>query len=899
MRRYTFSKIIVAVATVFAFTACSDEFVVQGDGVGGVDDYWSQYDFVISDGADTRVTYDNVNHATFDAGDEVGVYVVDEQGNLVQGQPANVRYTVRDVTNLNTGEQRQVLLPTNPDVAVTKNDAYRYVLYYPYNLNMALYRLKNYTHTVAYGQNSAEAFEASDLLWCYYAPPSGTTVYTVAFDHAMAQIIVEADESATGVELLNMPLAANNINLVQPMTDVFGYNVDVPSYPATPENTPIEMYKFGYASSGNKIFRACVPAHTFDKDGIGIPAVRITNGNETKVYKISTKEGGFTFRPGYNYTLTLTKGETTSGLEIGEDDSWVLDVLDPETGEPVGLLCREYLRYQPGGAHYPHTGNVIPGEDNSKYVNSQAWVFYNLRADGTPELSHGTVLRFTYDVQINYNAGTSEFGDAQAYLPAPHENTDVQGIFLPRHGYYWTTMSHGDYLLDGKYGTELNVADATDARLKEQNYHMHGGEVHWGYADGHSLITRYDLPEKDQYSTYETLEGVAIGDGSGYITNKQAYYYGHIAIREDGSVGVSYMPISADNKYMDVEGCKVGVLQQHYLVDRRVNSEGEVEENRYPLVKIGHNQFWMSKSLRTATLTDGTPLMCCNKVTGDGSKPATTADGLDWNNEFGPSYMYPFSQNVNYSGIVYDPVNDPDEMRPTPIEHNGTYSPAPCYNSTAVNDSRFVPKSGDSRLYYLMPTGAQFEDMSKYFGMHFAAKIATDQIAKRVNDVFVSESGENVDYYAVKYGKTYQFSGTTSSGTTSNYYAANVSGLNLRAVGSFYSHSSAGTTFNAMTGNAVIMLKNANADQDGMDYMDIPVYSPFENADFSNCLKTNQNGTDISNHPSHFFAQVRLVMKFRDQLDNGGAASYSAVRSATRGGGGKAKSRNVWVQLVP
>ena len=211
--------------------SCSDDLVEGVQGPGGQDDFWSQFDFVIADDADTRVAYESSIISTFEAGDEVGIYVVDANENLISGQPTNVHYVVREVTDLNTDERRQVLLPSNPNISVGKDASYRYILYYPYNVNMTLTALKNYTHTIDTDQNASSstyapeltAFEYSDLLWCYYTPPTdGSQTFQVSFDHAMAQIVVELDANAvyapdgnaenTGVYLLNMPVQASGIN---------------------------------------------------------------------------------------------------------------------------------------------------------------------------------------------------------------------------------------------------------------------------------------------------------------------------------------------------------------------------------------------------------------------------------------------------------------------------------------------------------------------------------------------------------------------------------------------------------------------------------------------------------------------------------------------------------------
>lgn len=899
--------------------SCSDDLVEGAQVPGGQDDFWSQFDFVIADDADTRVAYDTYKRSTFEAGDEVGIYVVDDSGTLISGQPTNVHYVVRDVTDLNTGERRQVLLPSNPNTSVGKVASYRYILYYPYNVNMTLTALKSYTHTIDTDQNASSstyapeltAFEHSDLLWCYYAPQAGTQTFEVYFDHAMAQIVVELDESAvyapddnpenTGVYLLNMPMQASNINLLQSWSETFSYATTEPTYTegSTVENPKIHAWKFGTGASGKLLFRAMVPAHKIDSEddnGIKRPVVRIYSSAQNYVdYKLKSD---LDLKPGYTYTFTFSKGQTTTDFEVSEDDSWVLDVLDPETGTPVGLLCREYLRYHPGDRpagyeDYNYTGIPYPNatQPTTKFIDSQAWVFYNLKADGTPDLSKGTVLRFLYDLQFNSgNQTVDAFGDNSAYSPSPHYKNEVGGVFMPKHGYYWITDSK--YLVNG-YGTELVVSDPEDKRLNEQNYYMHGGTVTWAWdaSNNHSYISDFTLPTEDQYASSNTVtvDGTeqTIGDNSGYITNKQAYYFGHIAIGDDGQVGVSYQPISTDDKYKDIDDNKVGILQPHYLIDRRITASGTVEENRYPLVKIGHNQFWMSKSLRAESFIDGTPITCLNKRTMDGSKPAIYSDGLDWSN-IGAGYIYPFSQDfTDQNGHYYDPINDQNEMHPDVLNGDPSFVPAPCYNSLVVNDDRFVPQSTDNKIYYIMPTKLQFYDMAQYFGDYFTAKICTNQIKRRYGtssyyDSYRLENGtypqddekveNDLTYDAILYGKTFG-----GGGTLANYFAANVSGFNLRAIGYYHVYDlgalSNFKSFVGMTQHAVIMLRSDNSTGD-VNYITFPVWSPFRSmSNYDELFET------VNNYPNNFFAQVRMVMKYRNQLDNGGASTRCILQS--------------------
>lgn len=879
---------LAAILSVILIFACQDEDIIpnSNNNPAATDAFWSQYDFILSENeALTRVSYSNTMHSYFDEADEIGVFVVDDQGNLqtATNNNANIHYAVRTVTNLQTNDKRQVLVPFDPNVAVEKSSDYHYVLYYPYKAEMTLDQLKDYTHTVATDQSTKDAFEASDLLWCYYTPPTDTEAYEIDFDHAMAQIVLQLtgkyvpgeENEATDLHLLNMPIQAYNINLLQTCSDAFSYNSE-------PGENGIKAWRWGEdETTGDVLYRVCVPAHTITS---GAPIVKVFSGSDnTKEYKLSAD---LTLKPGYTYTFTFGKSET-SEIEISDEDSWLFDVYDPETNERVGLLCREYLRYQPE-AGYKHTGDLTE-DGQSKYINSQALVFYKLRNDGTPELKEGTVLRFTYDLQVNFSnapSGANAFDNTQAYFPYPHENAVRQGMFLPEHGYYWTVQSQGNYIAEGKYGTELRVEGATDLRMNEQNYHMHGGTIEWGYATDHSYIKSFTLPQEDQYSSATILDGVKIGDDSGYITNKQAYYFGHIAIDNAGNASVSYSPIRKDNKTRDMEGNKVGRLEEHFLVDRRKTKTGDEEVNQYPLVKIGHNQFWMSKSLRTHILTNGTPITCYNSNSGAGVtfSPSNILDA---------GYVYPYSTTIkNNNGKNYDPSNNEEEMHPSShstLFPNMDFSVAPFYNKAAVENENFVPISSVPQLYYEMPTQVQMHDMVQYCGNMFAGKLSTNMVMKKIGDSYVNTyEGYSKEYYSALYGLVCDNQG--------NHYCANISGFNMKARGYFEPVNHDVMDLNK---DAVIILKSSDQAQAGVDYFTFHLYNPFEASDYSKMLSTNQyTSPEQSNQ---LFGQVRLVMKFYDQLDNGGSGSSVSTNSilSTRSvTADKERTCNIYVPLM-
>ena len=315
---YTAFTLLIGLLTV----SCSNDIAGTDDSLTQNDDFWAQFDFVIGDAADTRVAYESDKRSLFEAGDEVGIYVVNNSGNIISGQPTNVRYIVRNVTNLKYGTSKQVLLPANPNVSVGKNATYHYVLYYPYNPNMTIGALKNYTHTVDLDQNAAKsqydatctAFEHSDLLWCYYVPPTGVTsesTFEVFFDHAMAQIVIKVkDTNVSDVYLLNMPIQANGVNLVQPLSETFSYAASVPVYdPDNDTNDKIHAWKFGTdEEDGYTMFRAIVPAHTValyqdENNTVKRPVVRVYTAENT--YKDYNFGKDVQLDPGYTYTFTL------------------------------------------------------------------------------------------------------------------------------------------------------------------------------------------------------------------------------------------------------------------------------------------------------------------------------------------------------------------------------------------------------------------------------------------------------------------------------------------------------------------------------------------------------------------------------------------------------------------
>lgn len=833
------------------------------------------YYFILStsDSPTTRVVYADQNTSRFEEGDQVGIFAINDtdagQPTLVTGTEGNARYQVQEVTNTN-GSTSQVLVPAEGTTQVP--EGCRYIFYYPYRESMTLKEITALTHTVESNQNewtdgethSVTPYEYSDLLWdveSEQTTSTGQAYVEVAMDHAMANIILEIDESylkkGSTVDLLNVLTTAEGIDLSTTSLEALNYS-------AIGDKSNITMWSFGYATSGNQAFRAAIPAQSLTK---GTKLFRITNAEgRNSVYSLSED---IKMEPGKNYIFRVIKGSLQP--ELNDDDSWVLDVLDPETGEPVGLLCREYLRYQPDHSGTTEADDITgtTARNGELNINSQAWVFYNLKPGTTiPDLDKGTVMRFIYDIHMNTNAGSKT--DADPCWPLPHHANGAwythQGLFTPEHGFKWiyNDPNTPDY---GISSNEMEDQSLLKEDEKENHLYMHGGTITW---DGNN----------NKINSFSKNEDLQID----YATAKNN---GHIAINDKNQISINYSPVNGN---IDYEGNKVGIIVPHYLVDSRTTTNGQQEITKYPLVKIGYNQFWISKPFRAKVLTDGTPITCYNQPGTNGSKPAdvtfSSTDLLD------RGYIYPFSQ---IDDKIYDPYNDPTEMAGY-TDENGKlkYEPAPLYNKPAVDNEKFIPTSENSDHYYVMPSLGDIEKMTNYFGFFFAAKMETRELAQKQNSQFVYDK-----YTAITRGETYESGG--------DFFTANISGFNLRAIG-YYLYKSGDAGYTSIGESACLILNSK--EYTGVNYLNFHVYNAWETAfkvspstDNDNdgaCLLHENMLTFSPYYPSQFFAQVRILMKYRNQADTGGSSSIS-TSSATRslGENVQSESRNIYIPIQP
>lgn len=806
---------------------------VKEDGLAGHDAGGRDYPdcFILSSTSyQTKVSYSSdAVSSYFQEGEKVGVFALGADGKPMGGKKENACYTVHveDKIDLRTNENLRTLR------YLTEEDnlgggADHYLFYYPYRQDMTYQEVVNLTHSVRQNQNIRGAFTESDLLWDIAEPVANVELEDMEYvwvhmDHAMAHVIIEIDEDKMSGDsnpvMMDVYRTAGNINLLMDGIDGIRYSLD-------DAGTDIESWHFGYSKSGARMFRIVLPAfQTLEKDK-PLVSFQGVDAYGSPVEKICRLSASVELKPGRTYYFKLTE-KFIDPVVLTDEDSWVLDVIHPKTGKDVGILCREYLRYQPGRDNMTDsdiiTGNLTP-DGKSKYISSQAWVFYKFKP-GTriPDLDQGTVMRFTYDIRNAVN-GAYDANTANAW-PDPHRvstmDDGVQGLFATRHGHTWVYSPGNDYGCDSYEWTE---------------YYMHGGVVRW---DGvRDVIAEFILPSDP-----------LTGEPSTGITNQMANEYGHIAIDEDGEPFVSYDPLIEDS-IMDTGGNYVGILSPHCLVDRRVNIHEEVEIRRYPLVKIGYNQFWMSKSLRAETLTDGTPLVPFNKVgTADAQDIVHSGYGGPDVPVLEPGYLLPIKKNYDGEGNDFDPFN---QMTKEEIEkHNISH----LYNYTAAMSGKLMPASSESRLYHVFPMKENVQKMVDYCGWRFAAKMMTD-------DIKVESRGD--DYYTPEQLREILAQGYI----TTRLYTANISGLNLKAHG-IYNNNRGWTQIGSACSMFIIP---DNVGVDGLDVLHFNTWNSWDVSSFANLFGEGGMYKDGTSNPeqcrSRVFAPVRFILKFRGQADN-------------------------------
>ena len=809
-----------------ATSGCTDEF--ETENLRNDILLPGEYKFVlVNDAPQSRVSYENEISSVFETGDRIGVFAIDTNNSDNERQIQNEVFSAR---NMESNELIQVLAPPKGDVTQdldteipdpgSQTPPPNYIFYFPMNEKWKLSDIKKgtgFSYNVESDQSTKENYQKSDFLWNYLTPDPDAAYQTVNMHHLMANIVVKIHKDSIdtsenpvtgkpkGITLKNMQTNATGISFESQQSGDMRYSV------ATNTKSDIEMYCQG-TSGEYMIYRAAVPAWTTKKADEEIFTVTLydRNGNsETVTYKLGED---LSMKDGHYYMFTLSSAVKPAIPDVGDDDSWVLDVFDPESGEIVGLLCREYLRYQPGNTSLSTPDVRTKRTDDGITISSQAWVFYNLIPGTTlPNLKEGTVLRFIYDIIGSNSHGVA--GDAKSNSwPLPHhygyDGVTAGGLFAARHGHEWVLNE------EEKHG---------DSSKEYTDYYMHGGKIVW------------DKTTNDTGDFYHI--GSFTIDDDLKIDNITAANFGHIAIPENGTPYVSYSPITENSQNKtsyDDHNCIIGKVVPHVLQDNR-----DGDDKKYPLVKIGYNNFWMSKSLRTKKMNNGQEVICRNSTPADGHDNWVDYDNA---NDFieTPSMLYPHSSALD----VYSEHENPDKF---------PY----LYSYYAVKDENFIPPSQDDRLTVIFPTEDLFNETLSYFGWRFAAKLMTSDVSLRSQ-----ASGGVLELETEKEA----LSNNKIFNSTYNSFACNISGFNLRTNGYRLPH----VDWIGFGSECSLWLGDNFGKTEGkLKYLKFACYDVFKDSGFSAIVgESSLDQFPYIEGCSRVFLPVRLLLKFKGQEDS-------------------------------
>lgn len=912
MKSYIKNILSAVVLTVpLLFAGCKDDFDIEP---AIMPDYGDSY-FVLGtlDAPVSRVSYDELT-STFDDGDIVGVFALNDDLTLVDGQPENVQYEVTNKTYTGDDSKEYKVLEPDTDKALQKHLP-KYLFYYPYDENMTFEKIKaKFDHTVQTNQSEEEDYEKSDLLWT--VEDAGTKKRVdVVLDHAMALITVTIDEvnfdPHNGASLLNVLPTAKDVSLLSGKWDgEEDKKIDnaEDGYKATGEAVEIKMFSYKAVSTGHE-FRVAVPAQTL-KAGTQILKVGLNNKGHGTSGTFSLRYD-LELRAGFNYRFRVST-KPVPIPDYGDDDSWVLDVLDPETGEQVGLLCREYIRYQPQNTL---TGNnlrpdqiTFPYANNKKIkiskegnydlegitMSSQAWVFYNMDGN-SPKLSEGQILRVIYDVRSNFNGEKAR--NAPKAWPKPYKIDYSVNSLSEGSTHTFNLTDHGhNWIADGTYGRSTKEPDDEGYAEDQEKYGPTSGQYYYEFWD------KIDGKYYTMHGSWiwwcgfdNRIYDFKLYDGK-RVSNKIAYDNGHIAIPSSGKPFVSFDAIDKDKPTRDIKGNKVGIIIPHYLVDVRANKEGGDEIDRYPLVKIGYNQFWMSKSLKTKYLNNEqkTELKDYSNVT-------------DMNpNDFGPNSQKP--NKWFEAGYIY-----PYHFTFSNDANKATWDVELLYNTNALLAPGFAPTSQVNGESYIVPNSDNVRIMWEYVGWRAYNKLMTGDNA--------TDGGENAGVYK-QVGKNppQSLNEAFARGffNIRNGRCANVSGFNLKATGYRSANTSQWPNNGNQAENCALILKPEDGSKKNV-ILRFHVQS-FDNDISFESVTSGQEGINIQDWNTHeakynqgaVFAPVRLFLSFSSQEKNScdgfctlNAPSRPSQRNdaptanpaRSRSGGDGFVSRDVYVEI--
>ena len=294
-------------------TSCTDELATA---TGRTTDNQTPRFVISTNSPQTRVSYGSITQSTFEEGDVLGAFVLDQGGNIVINSSANITYSnIQYQVVGNASDGPQTLQPVLAQDALPYGDGtYRYIFYYPFREGTTY---NNVTHTMQTDQTTSRLYELSDLLWDV-AHPSSTAdtdaqpVVNVEMDHAMNNIVLEVPQEMMRTDNEGNVSGNAIMHNVRRIISNIQLNTEEPEYGSVTLSSNINMQHFGQRTLDGvamEIYRLVLPPQTFS-NGWKMFTIETPDGNKT--YTAAFSEGNLKFASKTYYIFTVTE----SGLKF-------------------------------------------------------------------------------------------------------------------------------------------------------------------------------------------------------------------------------------------------------------------------------------------------------------------------------------------------------------------------------------------------------------------------------------------------------------------------------------------------------------------------------------------------------------------------------------------------------
>ncbi|MGN0237099.1 MAG: fimbrillin family protein [Lepagella sp.] len=359
----------------------------------------------------TRTSINGI-YTTFNVGDEIGLFVVDENGTVIAN---NYRYKIQNTGNVYRVDDSDNVITS--DVYYDEN--YHYFAYSPYNamydgytsIDEIVAKHKDVFPTQYADQSSEDVYNAANLLICRDAEISGV-VMRLTFTHAMSRLKIYYNGEASDLEVVS-PVTLDQ--MYKPDDEVTYSYISIPRdnvevygralAPTTDENSEIVGHSYWHAyvdlkeNRSHYVTISSQPLVSYKTAGVdmGFPSgcIWASHNFGTETYKQQQERGGNWYDADGNVRSDLMESELHENFDRGDYYAW--GELNTKYEQPA-VIFDENGNISSTGDALNGSGGVTPliaGSQKGYYPNTyidQGYTYSNI---------DGNIAGTEYDVVRN------------------------------------------------------------------------------------------------------------------------------------------------------------------------------------------------------------------------------------------------------------------------------------------------------------------------------------------------------------------------------------------------------------------------------------------------------------------------------------------------------------------